>query len=155
MNFIYHFLSLLSFKVRLFWEGHKNLELSFTLFDIYYCLSNVVEDNFKFLWPSQKIWTFKKKNNCCGIVEENTVHNQFLNWKRSFPIYVRAYSPKCFIGLLGLQGQIRSSLSIQLREQKKDMFFYYHNFFQSSPITARDKCSAVLLAWPNFWSTVL
>ena len=47
-------------KAQLFWEGHKNLELSPTWFDVYS----------KFLWPSQKSWTLPfrcvPKSKCGG-----------------------------------------------------------------------------------------
>ena len=46
-------ISILPFKVRLFWEGHKYLELSPTWFDIY--LVNSI-----FLWSSQKNLNFTK-----------------------------------------------------------------------------------------------
>ena len=40
-----------TFKVHLFWEGHKNLTKSPTGFDVYLTL-NQVGFCFKFLWPS-------------------------------------------------------------------------------------------------------
>ena len=56
--FVIH-ISKLCIKVQLFWEGHKDLELSSTWFDIH---SENIKLSGKHLCPSHKSWTLQKRN---------------------------------------------------------------------------------------------
>ena len=53
--------TVLSFKVHMFWEGHKLLRNLHLTLECMYCSQKKGEDFAKILWPSQNIWTLK----CC------------------------------------------------------------------------------------------
>ena len=77
-------------KVQIFWEGHKKLKNNSQI--LWNLLSNVKKSGrfFKFLWPSQNIWTLISRNFDCGGILQSSV----ISTHEFYPL-VTLYFPVC------------------------------------------------------------